>query len=125
VARPELERILAAGSLAVAVGGLLAPGLLGWASGLRRTTARLLALRDLAIAAALFGPRRRAGLVARGVSDLGDAVLVARRRPWLAVLAASAGVVSLAAALDDRRSERWAGSAVGGPAGAWAGAPMG
>jgi hypothetical protein len=92
---------MALASVGFAAAGLVAPGLVGRASGIGRRGARLLAVRDLVVAVALFrgGPQ---GLLARGVSDAGDALLFARRRPVLSALAATSAVLNLAAANDAR-----------------------
>ena len=96
-----IARTMALASAGFAAAGLVAPGLVGRASGIGRRTARLLALRDLVVAVALVRGRPQ-GLVARGVSDAGDALLFARRRPLLSALAATSAVVNLAAANDAR-----------------------
>lgn len=94
---------MAAGSLAFAAGGLLAPRPFARLSGVSPSTARLLAGRDLVVAGLLLGRGGPLALAARGVSDVGDAVLLARRRPPVAAFAAAAGVVSLATAVAARR----------------------
>lgn len=117
----RVEQALAVGSLGFAAGGLLAPRLFGRASGLSPSTARLLGARDLAVAGLLLWPGGPLALAARGVSDAVDAVLVARRRKAVAVLAATSAATSLVAAA---RSWRGADPAAGrgGPGGARGGA---
>lgn len=62
------------------------------------TAVRLLGLRDLLSAIALLGARNpRAAIVARVVCDGSDVLTFARRRPWLAGVAALYGALGVLA----------------------------
>lgn len=95
-------RALGFSSLGFAVAGLVAPGRVGEWMKLDRSTVWALAVRDLVSAWLLLGGAGPAALLSRALFDMGDAVMMIRRRPALAAVAAAAGVVALGGGLAER-----------------------
>lgn len=89
---------LGLGSLAFGVGAMALPDAFARHGGTPRSAARPMAVRDLAVGALLLARGGRRALVARGLSDVLDAALSVRRKPWVAVLASSSAAVALGTA---------------------------
>jgi len=95
---PQLVSALGYGSVALGVVGLLAPRQVARLMNDDPDLARPLSLRDALIGVAILRDRGPASLVARGLSDVSDAVRLRRRSPLVALGAFSVGVVAFAAA---------------------------
>ena len=93
------EQVLGWSSFGFALAGMVAPGLTGRALGAPPGWSGVLATRDAALGVVLVRGAGPPGLALRALSDLGDAVLIRRRRPVVALLAlVAAGLSAVAAA---------------------------
>lgn len=79
----------AAGCIAFGAAALRAPEPMAERCGLDVDSIRIMALRDLAVGALLLARPSRTGFVARAGIDAGDTLLLARRRPMMAAIAAA------------------------------------
>lgn len=87
--------VLGAACAAFGIAALVRPRRLGERCGVSAQTMRVMGARDLGSALMLLAARDpRAGLIARVAFDANDAVLVARRRPAIALMAAAFGGIS-------------------------------
>lgn len=83
-------------SLGIGVAGLVAPGLVSRVMKVERSTVWIIAVRDLASAWSILAWGGSPAFSSRALFDLGDAVLMVRRRPVLAVLAGATSIVGFA-----------------------------
>lgn len=90
---------LGLGSLAIGVVSLLRPGLVGRILKVDRSTVWLIAVRDLASAWLILGWGGRLAYATRALFDLGDAGMMARRRPMAALMAAATAVLGIREAI--------------------------
>lgn len=87
-------------SLGIGVAGVVAPGVLGRLMGVERSTVWVIAVRDLASAWLILGWGGSLAFLVRAAFDMGDAAMMLRRRPVLALLAGGTSIVGLAKGLD-------------------------
>lgn len=83
-------------SLGIGVAGLVVPGMVSRVMKVERSTVWIIAVRDLASAWLILTWGGSPAFLSRALFDLGDAVLMIRRRPILAVLAGAASIVGFA-----------------------------
>lgn len=83
-------------SLGIGVAGLVAPGVVSRVMKIERSTVWVIAVRDLASAWLILARGGSPAFLSRALFDLGDAVLMIRRRPALAVLAGATSIVGFA-----------------------------
>lgn len=86
---------LGLGSMGIGLLGLVLPGLLARIMKVGRSTVWVIAVRDLASAWLILGPGGRIAYLTRAMFDFGDSLMMIRRRPAAAVLAAATAVVGL------------------------------
>lgn len=90
---------LGVGSLAIGVAALVVPRLVSRVMKVDRSAVWVIAVRDLASAWLILGWGGRLAYLTRALFDLGDAGMMARRRPAAALLAAVTSLVAIRAAL--------------------------
>lgn len=83
-------------SFGIGIAGLVVPGMVGRIMKIERSTVWVLAVRDLASAWLILAWGGSPAFLSRALFDLGDAVLMIRRRPVLAVVAGVSSVVGFA-----------------------------
>lgn len=98
-ARPDPGLVgysLGLASLGIGVAGLVAPGLVGRVMKVERSTVWIVAVRDLASAWSILAWGGSPAFLSRALFDVGDAILMTRRRPALALLAGASSIVGFA-----------------------------
>lgn len=83
-------------SLAIGMAGLAAPGLMSRVMKVERSTVWIIAVRDLASAWSILAWGGSPAFLSRALFDVGDAVLMIRRRPALALLAGASSILGFA-----------------------------
>lgn len=97
-----LELALGTASLGIGMVGMVAPRFVAGLMRIDRSAVWLLAVRDVASAWLLLGWGGRPAFLSRAIFDLGDGVLMLRRRPALAGLAFASALVGLAGSTQRR-----------------------
>lgn len=100
----RVEQALGWSSLGFAVAGAVAPGLAGEALGTPASWSRALAARDAVLGVVLVRGGGPSGLALRALSDLGDAVVTAGRRPVVSAGALAVSALAAAAAVSAARA---------------------